>query len=154
MTPHHTVENHSEQAIELDPLRAALAKIAEIEDIVQPVHVLLTSSERICELNTRFRHIDAETDVLTFPSGQGHPFPLGDIAVSVPYAKRQAELRGVSTEDELIALIVHGVLHLVGYDDEEESEKLKMQSRMNEIGEMIGTPIDAHWTSVLHQEEE
>jgi ssRNA-specific RNase YbeY (16S rRNA maturation enzyme) len=42
----------------------------------------------------------------------------------------------------------------VGYDDEEEDDKTAMQKRMNEIGELIGTPIDAFWTSVLHQDEE
>ena len=82
------------------------------------------------------------------------PFPLGDIAISIPYAQRQALLRGVSLADELTALIVHGVLHLVGYDDETEADKLRMQQRMNEVGEMIGTPIDAFWTSVLHQNGE
>jgi ssRNA-specific RNase YbeY (16S rRNA maturation enzyme) len=44
------------------------------------------------------------------------------------------------------------VLHLAGFDD--ESDKDKMQTRMNELGELLGTPIDAKWTSVLHESDE
>lgn len=154
MTPHFSVENDSSFELESDRLSSVLAQICELEGISQSVNVLLTSDEAVRALNARFRGIDSPTDVLTFPSGEGLPFPLGDIAVSVPYAKLQAEARGVELHDELIALIVHGVLHLLGHDDETDAERLKMQSRMNEIGEMIGTPIDASWTSVLHQSGE
>jgi rRNA maturation RNase YbeY len=154
MAPLHIVENSSATSVSLDPLRACLSLVCEIEEVSQPVNVMLMGSQELRELNKTFRGVDADTDVLTFPSGQALPFPLGDIAISLPYANRQAALRGVSTENELVALIVHGVLHLVGYDDETEEDRLNMQIRMNEIGETIGTPIDAHWTSVLHQEEE
>ncbi|MEI7576639.1 MAG: rRNA maturation RNase YbeY [Armatimonadota bacterium] len=149
-----SVENATESELELSKLQLALEKVCGIEEISQSVHVLVTTDQQVQELNQRFRGIDATTDVLTFPSGQNHPFPLGDIAISLPYAQRQASARGVGLEQELIALIVHGVLHLKGYDDVQDEDKLRMQTRMNEIGEMIGTPIDAFWTSVLHQEEE
>ena len=152
MAPHFSVEDATESALDTEPLRVALVKVCDIEKITQSVNVLLSSDEQVRDLNSRFRNVDATTDVLTFPSGQPSPFPLGDIAISIPYAERQAKLRGVPLEDELIALIVHGALHLVGYDDEAESDKLLMQKRMNEVGEMIGTPIDAFWTSVLHQD--
>ena len=154
MGPHFSVENATESALDTEPLRGALARVCEIENITQSVTVLLSSDEHIRNLNSRFRNVDSTTDVLTFPSGQPSPFPLGDIAISTPYAERQAQLRGVPLENEHIALIVHGVLHLLGYDDETEADKLRMQHRMNEIGEMIGTPIDASWTSVLHQDGE
>lgn len=154
MTPLHTVEDSSDSNVSLGPLRACLSLVCEIEEVSQSVNVMLMGSQQVRELNRKFRGVDADTDVLTFPSGQAFPFPLGDIAISLPYATLQAALRGVSTENELVALIVHGVLHLVGYDDETEEDRLNMQIRMNEIGETIGTPIDAHWTSVLHQEEE
>ncbi len=154
MAPQHTVECEIDSHVDVAFLLDRLNRICLIEGVGQAVHVLVTGSEKVQELNLRFRGVDLDTDVLTFPSGQGLPFPLGDIAISHPYAVRQAEQRGVSTEEELVALIVHGVLHLVGYDDETEPDKLRMQTRMNEIGEMIGTPIDAYWTSVMHQEEE
>ena len=154
MAPHFSVENATESFLETEPLRVALTRICDIEKISQSVAVLLSSDEYVRDLNVRFRNVKSTTDVLTFPSGQQSPFPLGDIAISIPYAQRQALLRGVSLADELTALIVHGVLHLVGYDDETEADKLRMQQRMNEVGEMMGTPIDAFWTSVLHQNGE
>ena len=154
MAPQHTVENSTEVVLELVPLLDCLNRVCQIEGVGQSVHVLVTDSDHVHDLNQRFRGVDADTDVLTFPSGQGLPFPLGDIAISLPYAMRQAEHRGVSIENELVALIVHGVLHLGGFDDETESDRLSMQKRMNEIGERIGTPIDAGWSSVLHREEE
>jgi probable rRNA maturation factor len=150
----HTVENATTVHVDLASLEDVLARVCGLVQVTQSVHILLSGDEAIQELNQRFRGIDSTTDVLTFPSGQREPFPLGDIAISVPYAERQAQARGVSAHNELIALIVHGVLHLVGYDDEEEDDKTAMQKRMNEIGELIGTPIDAFWTSVLHQDEE
>ena len=149
-----SIENETGFELNLSATQLALEKVCEIESIQQAVNVLLTTDQQVQELNLRFRGIDGPTDVLTFPSGQSQPFPLGDIAISLPYAQRQATARGVSLEHELIALIVHGVLHLKGYDDEQDEDKVKMQTRMNEIGEMIGTPIDAFWTSVLHREEE
>ena len=150
----HSVENATTVPVDLASLQDVLVRVCGIVHVTQSVHILLSDDEAIQELNQRFRGVDSTTDVLTFPSGQREPFPLGDIAISVPYAERQAQARGVSAHNEFIALIVHGVLHLVGYDDEEEDDKTAMQKRMNEIGELIGTPIDAFWTSVLHQDEE
>lgn len=154
MAPQHSVDDLTGSELDLSELNQTLARICEIEAISQAVHIQLTSDDEIQRLNRGFRGVNASTDVLTFPSGQGAPFPLGDIAISVPYAFRQAEARGVSLHDEVIALMVHGVLHLVGLDDETEEDRSEMQRRMNELGDVIGTPIDASWTSVLHQEEE
>lgn len=116
----------------------------------QSVSLLFCDNEEMQALNLRFREVNEPTDVLTFPSGSPAPLPLGDIAICVPFASDQAQLRGVTLENELVALGVHGLLHLYGYDDIEEDDRIAMQRTMNEIGEKIGVQIDGAWTSILH----
>jgi rRNA maturation RNase YbeY len=112
--------------------------------------VLLTHDEDIRRLNREFRHLDEPTDVLTFPSGEEDP--LGDIAIALPYASRQAEKRGVPLEQELAYLAIHGALHLAGFDDETEPERARMVREMNRIATELGLPPDEEWGSLLHEE--
>jgi probable rRNA maturation factor len=120
-------------------------------DIDQSVSVRILSEPEIIDLNSRFRGKSEPTDVLTFPSGLPDPFPAGDIAIGMEYAMRQAELRGVEVTNEIAALIIHGVLHLAGFDDETEADRAEMQLEMKSVGEKLKLPIDAEWTSLLHQ---
>jgi rRNA maturation RNase YbeY len=114
------------------------------------VCLLLTSDERIAELNFTFRGLDEPTDVLSFPSGL--PGFLGDIAISVPYAFRQAAARGVPLEHELAFLAIHGTLHLLGFDDEHPADRAQMISAMNQVARWVGLPPDEEWGSILHAE--
>jgi len=112
--------------------------------------LLLTTDERVRDLNRQFRGIDEETDVLTFPAGEYSGDQLGDIAIAVPYAERQAKLRGVSLSQELGYLAIHGALHLVGFDDEAESDRAEMVRQMNLVAIETGLKPDLHWASILH----
>ena len=80
------------------------------------ISVLFCGDGRMRALNRRFRGKDTPTDVLSFAAGQGQL--LGDIVVSVPYAARQARRRGERTRREIDRLLLHGYLHLLGYDHE------------------------------------
>jgi probable rRNA maturation factor len=148
------IENATEVEIDLQSLHTIYLSVLHSLDIVRPVAVRLTDSAEMIDLNRRFRSCHEDTDVLTFPSGLSDPLPLGDIAICVPYAIRQANLRNVPLENELTALIIHGCLHLLGYDDLADEDRYLMQVKMNEVGVQIGIPIDAEWTSILHQEHE
>jgi len=114
------------------------------------VAILLCDDAEIQQLNAKFRGIAEPTDVLTFPSGES-TF-LGDIAISVPYARRQADVRGVELDVELAYLAIHGILHLAGYDDVEAPERAAMQREMDRCGQLVGLPSDPEWSSVLHAE--
>lgn len=116
------------------------------------VDVLLTTDGEIQALNQRFRGIDEPTDVLTFPGGDFPGSPLGDIAISVEYADRQAKARGVSLRTELGYLAIHGCLHLVGFDDESEEDRKEMVREMNRAATAAGLPADEEWASILHAE--
>lgn len=94
--------------------------------------ILLTDEEYIQELNRQFRGEDRPTDVLSFPAGEPMPGSeflldyLGDIAIAVPVAERQASEKGHGQLAELQLLAIHGVLHLVGYDHIDPAEKETM----------------------------
>ena len=98
--------------------------------------VLTTDDATLQDLNHRFLGIDAPTDVLAFPEaaeaplGEGEPPSLGDIAISVPTAVRQAAELGHGLSDELAHLLTHGILHLCGYEHEGGGEEAaRMRSR-------------------------
>lgn len=109
------------------------------------VSILLTSDEVVHELNHRYRGYDKPTDVLSFaqreslpgspqaPELPGIPDSLGDVVISIETAQRQAAEHGVSLAQELALLTVHGILHLLGYEDETEEGAEAMRVREREI---------------------
>ena len=96
------------------------------------VTVLLTDDDTLRDLNRQFAGEDKVTDVLAFGSGSGFPgdegdaATLGDIAISIPQARRQAAAVGHSGDREIAILTAHGVLHLLGYDHAEPDEEREM----------------------------
>jgi probable rRNA maturation factor len=96
-------------------------------------------------LNARYRGVDKSTDVLSFPLSVGRlaaigkkrsntPFPLGDIVICVPIALLQAKEYGISFHEETQRLLVHGLLHLAGYDHELNAyQKRKMVKKEGEL---------------------
>ncbi|RLC47154.1 MAG: rRNA maturation RNase YbeY [Candidatus Coatesbacteria bacterium] len=100
------------------------------------LNVLFSGDERIRNLNNRFREVDAPTDVMAFPSGDEGAF-LGDVIISVERARAQAEELGHSLEDELEVLLVHGILHLVGYTDYDDSSRAIMFEKTDKIIEQL-----------------
>ncbi len=84
-----------------------------------PVNVLVTTSAEMRSLNRRFRGRDEATDVLSFPAEPGGSPPLaGEVAISADIASRNARILGHSPAAEAMILVLHGVLHLRGYDHE------------------------------------
>jgi rRNA maturation RNase YbeY len=147
------IQNATNISVDLDSLENIFNRVRQALAITRSVDTLLVDSAEMVRLNTQFRNCPDNTDVLTFPSGLQDPFPLGDIAICIPYAKDQAALRNVSLETEIVALYVHGCLHLLDYDDIEDADRTAMQLKMNEVGQIIGIPIEGEWTSILHQVE-
>jgi probable rRNA maturation factor len=103
---------------------------------------VLADNVRLQELNRNYLGIDAPTDVLSFPASETDPETgaryLGDILISIPRAEEQAQSGGHPLEAELQLLVVHGVLHLLGYDHAETGEKAKMWKAQSEILEALG----------------
>ena len=102
------------------------------------VSLLLAGDEMLFRLNREHRGLDMPTDVLAFPADAGDVFPigddqelpyLGDIAVSVGSVRRQAADAGLTFDEELRHVVLHALLHLVGYDHEEPSDAIVMGER-------------------------
>ena len=89
-------------------------------------------------LNKRYRGKDRTTDVLSFAFREGsfpgiQPEMLGDIVISIPEARRQAEVTGITLESEISRLLIHGLLHLLGYDHEQgpaEADRMRRRERL------------------------
>ena len=94
--------------------------------------IAFVSDKTIRQLNRQFRGIDKATDVLSFPAGDTDESNLGDIAISVDTAAAQAKENGLKFDEEVAQLILHGLLHLCGYDhetDDGEMNKLELRLR-------------------------
>lgn len=95
--------------------------------------ILLTDDETIRDLNARFRAKDAPTNVLAFPAGRNPEGALGDVALAFGVCEREARAQGKPLADHLRHLVIHGVLHLIGYDHQEDAEAKAMESREREL---------------------
>ena len=133
-------------------IRTALA--SEGVDFPCEVDVLLTDDEAIHRINREMRQVERSTDVLSFPEFDLHPgqlpteedadpgtglVPLGDMVISMEHVAAQAKEYGHSTRRELAYLVVHSVLHLLGYDHLDEGpQKKQMRAREEAILAELG----------------
>ncbi len=126
-----------------------IQKIGEFESDgfdVAEIAIRLTTDAELQALNNQFRGIDKPTNVLSFAAldddaplfPEDGPLTLGDIAVAAETIQREALAQGKTVQDHLAHMVVHGVLHLLGYDHEEEAEAEEMESLEREILAMQG----------------
>ncbi|WP_420479123.1 rRNA maturation RNase YbeY [Brevundimonas sp. FT23028] len=115
--------------------RAASAALGAVEgDIV----ILLTDDESVRDINARFRDRDRPTNVLSFPAAES-AFPhLGDLTLAYGVCAREAVEQGKTLSDHLSHLTVHGVLHLLGRDHEEDAEAEAMEAEERSILASLG----------------
>jgi len=104
--------------------------------------IALDGDDALQELNRQYRNIDAATDVLSFPSREIDPdsgnLYLGDVIISYPRAVQQAKEGGHSINAELQLLVVHGILHLFGYDHLNTDDKKKMWAIQDAVLKQLG----------------
>lgn len=144
----------NEQTEPVDP--AALREIAEL--VLREEHypkesevtILLVSDEEMSGYNARFLERDGPTDVLAFPleelipgvapdhNPQGPPLVIGDVLIAPSYVRRSAAELGVTYEDEMALMAVHGLLHLLGYDHEDDADAHRMEERERQILALVG----------------
>lgn len=135
------------------------------EDVSRPclVSVTYVSDERIRELNADWRGIDCATDVISLECerpddpdlAEGEPCELGDIVLATSYVTRQAARFGVTPKDECRLLLIHGMLHLLGYDHIEEDEAVVMEAREDQLLALARVEgIPDHVELTRHREEQ
>ena len=132
-----------------DPIlrSAAETTLLECEVLDSPsLLIRITDDEELKALNLNYRGLDITTDVLSFPTDFIDPDLesryLGDVVISYPKAEKQSQKRGHFVEAELQLLVVHGVLHLLGYDHVEPREKEDMWSIQSRILDKLGLDIE------------
>jgi probable rRNA maturation factor len=112
------------------------------------VTLLLAADPEVRRLNRRYRRKDRNTDVLSFPAGgelePGRPH-LGEIAISIPQAARQARRAGWSLREETSLLLVHGFLHLLGYDHERDDGAMRRKEEIL-LRRVAGVALDRRAT--------
>lgn len=143
--------NDTNKDLDLDLIRERAEKTIEevlrVENFNENAEVSLSivDMETIHRLNKEYRDVDRPTDVLSFPMDEegydmeGNPlFLLGDIVICLDVAENQAKDFGHSLEREMMYLICHSTLHLLGYDHIEEDDKLEMRAREKEVMKNLG----------------
>lgn len=133
--------------IEAEAWTAALPEVAAVAEraaaaalgaVAGDVVVLLTDDEAVRALNARFRNRDKPTNVLSFPAPENAAPHLGDIVLAYGVCATEAEAQGKSLPDHLSHLVVHGVLHLLGRDHEDDAEADEMEAEEREILAELG----------------
>lgn len=117
-----TVHNADISRIQVEKITLRVLRYLKFGNALVAVHLI--GDARMRTLNHRHRGIDRPTDVLSFPIREKND--LGDIFLSIPFLVRQAKRFGVPFEEELRRMLIHGLLHLVGFDHETKIQARRM----------------------------
>ena len=120
-------------------LQRFVARAAAIVGLKGEVHVLLSDDAALRRLNKLFRKKDKATDVLSFPVADSSAGVAGDLAISLETAARQAHEHNHTLKEEVRVLLLHGVLHLAGYDH--EADQGEMAARERALRAELGLPV-------------
>jgi len=136
-----------QELVDREWTRKIVRGVLRAEKVPPPceVSLVITDSGTVQRLNRDYRSVDEPTDVLAFSMSHEADFVLppdnvlrlGEVVISYPRAKEQAREQGHSTGRELALLVIHGMLHLLGYDHEKPGEGKKMRAREKELLENI-----------------
>ena len=136
-----TVVAEFERFVECEELQRIAAGVLAAESVpAAELGVLITDDEAVRRLNAEYAGEDETTDVLAFSLREGEVFVspdgvmrLGEVIISYPTASRQAAEAGRRVDEEMAHLLVHGILHLLGYDHVEPEEERVMRGREAEL---------------------
>ena len=122
----------------IEDYRETITKVFDSIENDKGINVILLNSEDMIKLNKKYRGIDSDTDVLSFSYNDEKMTTIGDIFVSHKKIIEQSTRYGHSVHRELAFLVVHGFLHILGYDHDSKENEVKMLSKQNEILIKIG----------------
>jgi len=143
-----SIKEDFRELVNEDNIRRIVQQVLELEKTPPPceMSIVFTDNKTIHRLNRDYRRIDRPTDVLSFcmaAEEEKGSFPfilppdditrLGEVIISYPQAEAQAAEQGLPIDKELTLLLIHGILHLLGYDHEGTTDEAKMQAREKQL---------------------
>jgi probable rRNA maturation factor len=132
--PVEIVRKDGGRAVSSRKLRKVALEVLELVEKGQAeLSIALVGNAEIRKLNAKFRKKDYPTDVLSFPAGDELPTGvqlLGDVVISVERAKEQAKERRRTLNEEMVTLLIHGIVHLLGYDHERSPKDARIMDRL------------------------
>jgi len=142
------IDREFQELVDRQWVRKIVRRVLQAEKVPSPyeVSLVITDSGTVRRLNRDYRGVDQPTDVLAFSMHQqeadfilppDNVLRLGEVVISYPRAAEQAREQGHSTARELALLVIHGMLHLLGYDHDKPEEGKKMRAREKELLENI-----------------
>ena len=150
MTYNIVVHNDANHPLDISRLTEAI-KVSFQDQDVDPdaeIGIVLTTDKVVREMNYRYRGIDQVTDVLSFPADRlpvdisDEPAYLGDIVIAYDYTFEQAKRKGHAITDSFVLLVVHGVLHLLGYDHDSSTNRAEMWSAQERLLRLLSVPVE------------
>jgi probable rRNA maturation factor len=160
MTLQIEIQNDHEFDIDEARLQLAAQTVLNAHELSNggSMSIVVTTNEEVAALNNAYRGIDAPTDVLSFPADDlptelaqvviESPY-LGDVIIAYPYAAAQAQREGHALQDSLALLVVHGTLHLLGYDHDTSENRAKMWAAQAEA--LMALHIPTHLVPALEE---
>ena len=130
------IQNHYE--IKSNKIKKIVKEVLNKEGRDAKLSIVLVDNVEIRKLNERFLGYDEATDVLAFPLSNSENFLSGEIVVSVETAVEAANKRKSSIEGEIVLYLVHGILHLLGYNDNNEENAGTMHNKESKILALLG----------------
>ncbi|MBZ0300155.1 MAG: rRNA maturation RNase YbeY [Anaerolineae bacterium] len=128
-------------------LREAARAVLARHEVEADLTIVLTDDAAVADLNRQYRGVDAPTDVLSFsadtpPVMDTNELPyLGDLIIAYPYAAAQADREGHDRMHSFILLVVHGTLHLLGYDHDTTAHRTEMWAAQDAALKILGIPV-------------
>ncbi len=133
---------HGALECDLEAIRALVRTVLKEEGKDAELSVALVGDEEMAGLNRRFLGREGVTDVLAFPYGGDERSLSGEIVVNVELAERECAGRPHGMEDEVMLYVVHGLLHLLGYDDRDAGSVARMRERKLAILKAAGRTVE------------
>lgn len=132
------INNCSAVELDLEFFRELAEEVLEFEkvDAQAELSIVFLDEDQIHELNAKYRGVDSSTDVLSFLQSDDNldgPHLLGDVVISPQVAQAQARKYQHSFDREMAILLIHGILHLLGFDHQTSEEKKAMQEKEEKI---------------------
>ena len=139
----HVTNRVDEPSIDEGRLSGAVRHVLELESVRSAIiSIAIVDEAAICDLNSRYRKHNYPTDVLSFPLSFDNDHLEGEIVLSIDAARNEAANYGWQPSDELLLYVVHGALHLVGYDDRLPDDTARMRAKERQVLAHFGLTPD------------